>query len=95
MIAGGMSSKKSAESVEILNMENRTSTCSPLPHLSMPSETVVGGLALNEVPLLCSLGSLSSTRCYILINNMWIATDRFSEMRAGASLLSFHFKNSR
>ena len=96
MVAGGKSGENEvAENVEVLNLKNRLSRCSALPSLSMPSERVVGGLSLNEVPLMCSLDSLTSTRCYIFMNGMWIATDKFAEERLGASLLSFPFKNSR
>jgi hypothetical protein len=96
MIAGGkLENNETAKIVEIINMNTRQSSCSPLPHLSIPSERVGGGLALEEVPLVCGFGKEMPTKCYIFINGRWIATDRFAEERIGASLLSFPFKNSR
>jgi hypothetical protein len=91
MVAGGKSDKEKAmETIEIINLRDRLSMCSSLPNLTLSDEEVYGSLSLNEVPLMCS-----TERCYIFMNGMWIATDKFAGPRFGASLLSFPFKNSR
>jgi hypothetical protein len=95
MIAGGKPGvNEVAENIEILNLKSRRSYCNTLPSLPEASEPVVGGLALNEVPLMCNLDSLTSSRCYIFMNGMWIATDKLSEERLGASLLSFPYNDN-
>jgi hypothetical protein len=91
MVAGGKSDKdKPMEKIEIINLRDTLSKCNSLPNLTLTDGEVFGSLSLNEVPLMCS-----TERCYIFMNGMWIATDKFVEPRVGASLLSFPFKNSR
>lgn len=98
MIAGGKSrSGDLLEGIGILNLnpQFRQSTCSSLPSLPVPSGKVMGALALNEVPLMCSLDSLHSSKCFLYMSGIWITTDNFVEERVGASFLSIHFKNER
>ena len=70
LVFGGSSSIKNLnfEGLEIIDVGKKpASECKSLPEVPIKSGNVAGGLALNQVPLICDLGNESRCVCCLLI----------------------------
>ena len=62
MVAGGSYDASDAKAgFEIVSMNSNFGSCE-MQSFEQTNENIIGGLALNETPLLCDLGTVTSTK---------------------------------
>ena len=84
MVAGGDSDDERTNIVEIIDLEDPTSTCTDLPSYPLHFVGAVSTLGPNENPIICGGNTLatSTKTCYTYEGKMWSS---FPSMNAGRS----------
>ena len=95
MVAGGDSDDERTNIVEIINLEDPTSTCTDLSSYPLHFVGAVSTVGPNENPIICGGNTLASStkNCYIHEGTMWNSFPSMNEGRSFAAALPSPYPN--